>query len=291
MVAFKVLLEVLANLRGLTLKLQMEAGDVFYAYNKVTGIVDYLKGMRSRSERELSRIFMEANKLGKNLHGEEFEIVMPRVNRRQVHHSNVETQSAEDYFRVTIYNEFLSHVIAELKSRFVDNASHGVDLLHLLPSECISSSEGSDHDVGIPEKLATAVAFYENDLPHATLFPTEYRMWVNKWNHQCPVPKKLVDVLGACDGTNFPNIKVLLQLALTLPITSCQSERSFSQLKIIKTPHRSTMSSRRLSGLALMKINRNICETLSTQPRMKELVQLFQVQHPRRMKLPYVLSD
>ena len=33
LVAFNTLLEVLANLRGLTLKLQMQAGDVFYAYN------------------------------------------------------------------------------------------------------------------------------------------------------------------------------------------------------------------------------------------------------------------
>ena len=223
LIAFKILLEVLANLRGLTVKLQMEAGDVFYAYNEVTNVIDNLKGMRGRSEREFTCIFREATKLGKDLHGEEFELLMPRVNRRQVHRSNVETQSAEDYFRITIYNEFLSHVIVQLQSRFVDNASHSVGLLHLLPSECRSNGEGSDH-AGIPEKLATAVAFYENDLPHAVLFPTEYRMWVNKWSQHGPGPKKLVEVLSACDGASFPNIKVLLQLALTLPITSCESE-------------------------------------------------------------------
>ena len=41
-------------------------------------------------------------------------------------------------------------------------------------------------------------------------------------------------VLNACDRTSLPNIYVLLQLALTLPVTSCESERSFSQLKLIK---------------------------------------------------------
>ena len=55
----------------------------------------------------------------------------------------------------------------------------------------------------------------------------------------------------------FPNLHVLLQVALTLPITSCESERSFSQLKLIKTSHRSTMTNNRLSGLALMKIETN----------------------------------
>ena len=114
-----------------------------------TTIVDSLKVMRSRSERGFSRIFIEATKLGKDLHGEDFELSMPRVNRRQMHHSNVQVQSAEEYFRITIYNEFLPHVISELQSRFVDNASHNVGILHLLPSKCCNTSEDAD----IPEKL------------------------------------------------------------------------------------------------------------------------------------------
>ena len=105
------------------------------------------------------------------------------------------------------------------------------------------------------------------------------------------VPAKLVDVLDACDCTRFANIHILLQLALTLPITSCESERSFSQLKLIKTAHRSTMTSKRLSGLALMKINRDICERLHDDSEMKDLVQRFKELHPRRLQLPFVLSD
>ena len=41
-----------------------------------------------------------------------------------------------------------------------------------------------------------------------------------------------------------------------------ESERSFSQLKLLKGYHRSTMSADRLNGLALMKINRTRCEKL-----------------------------
>ena len=36
-----------------TLKVQMQAGDVFYAYNQVTDIVDSLKVMRNRSEKRV----------------------------------------------------------------------------------------------------------------------------------------------------------------------------------------------------------------------------------------------
>ena len=58
-------------------------------------------------------------------------------------------------------------------------------------------------------------------------------MWKQKQSEN-ELPRKLVDVYKACYCLNFPNIHILLQLALTLPITSCESERSFSQLKLVK---------------------------------------------------------
>ena len=157
LVAFKVLLEVLTNLRGLTTKLQMQAADVFYAYKKVAKVVDGLKTMRSSSESEFSPLFQEASKLGKALHGEEFELSLPRINsRRQVHRRNIPVQNAEDYYRITVYNEFLSHVISELESRFAG-------LLHLLPSECHTSTS-------ILVMLSDAVDFYSDDLPMHSFF-------------------------------------------------------------------------------------------------------------------------
>ena len=148
LIAFKVLLEAMVSLRGLKLKLQMEAGDVLYAYREVQEIISYLKTIRSRSEAEFSQIFAEAAKLEKDLHGEDFELRMPRVNRRQVHCSNVDVSRAKDYFCITIYNEFLSHTISELQSRFLDNPGYVVGRLHLLPSECC---QNEDPDMSVLE--------------------------------------------------------------------------------------------------------------------------------------------
>jgi len=39
----------------------------------------------------------------------------------------------------------------------------------------------------------------------------------------------------------FPNIRVLLSIMATLPVTSCECEHSISMLRLIKTPVRSTM--------------------------------------------------
>ena len=64
-------------------------------------------------------------------------------------------------------------------------------------------------------------------------------MWTRKWKQAADsasddIPSKLADSLKACDSAEFPNLKVLLHLALTLPVTLCESERSFSQIKLIE---------------------------------------------------------
>ena len=53
-----------------------------------------------------SAIFKETTKLAKHLHGEDFELKRPRLTARQMHRDNVPASSAEEYFRITLYNEF-----------------------------------------------------------------------------------------------------------------------------------------------------------------------------------------
>ena len=135
----------------------------------------------------------------------------------------------------------MSHVVAQLQECFVNNPAHGTTngLMHLIPKKCVASG-------GVPSKeLAEAVEYYSGDLPHPSVFSIEYEVWTRKW--QCiddskKLPSRLFEVYSDCSRTQFPNIKSLLQIVLTVPVTSCECERSFSQLKILKTPTRSTMS-------------------------------------------------
>ena len=288
LVCFKILLECLTHLRGLTLKLQMQAVDVLYAYSQVDSAVSSLKRMRENATSTFHTIFVEATKLGKDLHGDDFELKQPRTTHRQVHRDNVPASSPEEYFRITLFNEFVSHIVAELEARFASR-SHSSGLLQLMPNKCKSLEESID----LPETLAKAADYYHSDLPHRVMLASEFRSWVGRWKKPgCSIPEKLVDTLRACDSLSYPNIRVLLELALTLPITSCECERSFSQLKLIKTSHRSTTTASRLSGLALMKINREKCSKLSnSSSELKKLVLSFSKMHPRRMKLPFILED
>ena len=67
LICFKILHEIFQNLRSLTIKLQMQAIDVVYAYKDVQSVISTLKGMRERSSSEFKNIFSEAQKLGKDL--------------------------------------------------------------------------------------------------------------------------------------------------------------------------------------------------------------------------------
>ena len=294
LIAFKILVHVLYVVRELTVKLQMQAIDVTYAYKQVTSAVSTLKKMREDSYTQFHQLFMNTTRLGQQLHGDQFELITPRIIAgRQAHQSNPATASPEDYFRKTLFDEFLSHIISQLQDRFVNNPSHSIalGLLRLLLSECIQA----ESDCTLPTELAQAADLYTVDLPHPLMLSTEYSMWVTKWKLQhaakADVPNKLVDALHSCSSLQFPNLHVMLHVALTLPITLCESERSFSQLKLIKTSHRTTMTNNRLSGLALIKINRERSIKLSSEEEMKELVKAFAQLHPRRIKLPFMLAD
>ncbi len=61
----------------------------------------------------------------------------------------------------------------------------------------------------------------------------------------------------------YPNFWTALRIALTLPVTVTQAERSFSKLKLIKSLIRSTMSQEWLTGLDIININHSIGEHIS----------------------------
>jgi hypothetical protein len=161
LLAFKILLCILYTFRELTAKLQMRAIDVTYAYQQVTSVVSTLKKMREDSSNQFHSLFAETIKLGQQLHGDLFELSTPRIVGRQVHRNNPAVSSPEDYFRITLFHEFLSHVISQLEDRFVDNPAHSIalGLLYLLPSECVRVENGGI----LPSELAKAADLYKED--------------------------------------------------------------------------------------------------------------------------------
>ena len=204
----------------------------------------------------------------------------PRTTARQVHCANIPADSLEEYYQRNLMIPFLDHITTELEGRFGPIHQTKVKLLSLIPSLAASYPLASIKEVG---------DLYKADLQSPHLLSTEFSRWKNRFS-STPVanrPDTLEKALQMCDEDNFPNISILLVIACTLPVTTCKTERSNSQLKLLKTYLRSTMTEERLSSLAIIKIHRDTVANLD----IDKLVVDFANKHPRRMALPCVFRD
>ena len=126
--------------------------------------------------------------------------------------------------------------------------------------------------------------FYAVDLPNVSSLKSEIHNWYTKWKTEekdhgsSALPSSLFSALPRISGF-YPNIRGLVTVLCTLPVTSCSAERSFSGLKRIKTDLRSTMGNKRLSSLALLHMHQDI------PVNVEEIIDEFSRHHPRRIQL------
>ena len=247
-VAFNITMRILSSLRSLTVKLQKKSNDVLAAYELVSNVQLDLALLKSNCEEEFHLWFNEMTTLADKLN---ISVSIPRIASRQVHRSNAPADSPESYYRRNIMIPFLDHITMELEERFGPIHQTKVKLLGLIPSVAATYPIASISEVG---------DLYSADLPSPHLLTIEF----SRWKRACtstPVEKRpdtLENALLFCDKDDYPNIFVLLLIACTLPVTTCETERSNSQLKLLKTYLRSSMTEKRLSSLALIKIHRDM---------------------------------
>lgn len=176
---------------------------------------------------------------------------MPRIAKRQQHRQNVPADSSEEYFRRVIWIPFLDDILSQLDQRFLQHRDTAFRLSLLLPR-----SLENVHDA-----IRPLTDIYAEYLPEtASAVEAEFERWKAKWTMRSVEdrPQTALDALRECDSVFFPCISILLRIFVTLPVTTMTAERSFSALKLLKTYLRSTMSSDRLNGLALMFIHPEI---------------------------------
>jgi len=74
-------------------------------------------------------------------------------------------------------------------------------------------------------------------------------------------PLGILKFIVSFGGNNvFPNLKVGLQILLTVSVSVAGCERSFSKMKLIMTYLRSTMTDSRLTNLAILSTERETVE-------------------------------
>ena len=81
--------------------------------------------------------------------------------------------------------------------------------------------------------MADYIALYRNNLPNPDIVDQELPLWKNKWSSTSAQTRSsiLAESVKNSDEKRFPNVFVLLKIGCTLPVTSCECEKSFSAMR------------------------------------------------------------
>ncbi|KAL7596136.1 hypothetical protein Lser_V15G31190 [Lactuca serriola] len=105
---------------------------------------------------------------------------------------------------------------------------------------------------------------------------TELKLFETLETNEFSNPKDVLKFLKELDY--FPNASIAYRILLTIPVTVASAERSFSKLKFVKSYLRSTMTQKRLNGLAMISIENEILESIDYE----ELINQFAIKNARR---------
>ena len=272
-IVFLTVYQYLSHLAGITVKLQKQALDILEAHQQIAEISRVYKLEQQNVDSGFVKIFEHAcritNKVGST-------VEMLRIASRQQHRSNAPAISPCEYFQRNVAIPLLDHIIMFIDQQFSGSSITAVKLLGLVPSILCSSK---------PIDLGVCVNQYSSDLPSPELFEMEIQRWKNRYmpKQYKERPSSAADAIKECDKDMFPNIYILLQIACTVPVTSCEYERSASGLRRLNNFMRASMGKDRLSSLALLHIHYDFCIDLD------KVVDSFAKLHPCRLEFECIL--
>jgi hypothetical protein len=166
---------------------------------------------------------------------------MSRVGR-QVHRDNPNVNSAEQFWRTTMYFAFPDYVNNELERRFPG------DQRQMMLGQYL-----------IPRKFDHLVDWVVNDLPDLATWRPEIARWRMKFHDGLAhISISLQQSLSSAHEDFYPNIKRIFIILLTLLVSSVCCERSLSSLRRLKTWERATMGEESLCGLATLHVHRDM---------------------------------
>ncbi|KAI4802931.1 hypothetical protein KUCAC02_006498 [Chaenocephalus aceratus] len=173
-------------------------------------------------------------------------------------------------FRGQLYYPCLDRMIQELTHRFSDVGEElmsGIQACN--PTTATFLSE---------DALKSLATHYKIQLKSEELLVAKHFFKRRLEKEKVP---DIATVFQIIDSDMFPTLKAALQVALTIPVSSCSCERSFSALRHLHTWLRSTMGQERLNDLAIMSIAKDFLDAITPDDIIDRFAQL----KPRRHSL------
>lgn len=229
--------------------LQKKDMDVFLANDLIGSLLEALNDDRKNEEGSFHEIFEKAESLCQVY---QIALIIPRRPIQNIHRENYPTDDVEAYYRQSIYIPYLDYLIMQVSERFADQRNKCQSLWSLIPKYI--ATQASSVETG------NLLELYQQDIDSLSVTIPEISRWREKWKKEDNVsilPANAIDALHECNADVYPNVRKLLVILSTLPVTTATSERTFSTLRRLKTYLRETMGEERLTGLALLAIHKS----------------------------------
>ena len=248
---FSITKNTLGTLKPIAAKLQKKDPDVFHAYSMIDDTIKAVARVRSNIEEECHEWFEDASRMADKI-GD--TVSVPRITGRQEHRNNAPSVNPESHYRVNVAIPFIDHLLEEMSSRFSEDNRDGAEIFSLVPSAVVMKHDSL-------RNLAEKLQFWQQGLPTPSSLLSELKEWQYFWKQYTPtlqLPGNLIECVKYADEDMYPNLRDLLIIGCTLPVSSAEAERSYSGLRRIKSYLRNRMSAKRLSGMQECKNARNI---------------------------------
>jgi hypothetical protein len=206
---------------------------------------------QKRTEEYFDMYWKSAEEKAESIGVEYTEPRSRKVSRRIDDHWSTEASTTgQSRLRASLHFEVIDLLLSALRTRF------GPEVMPLLNSTDCLVLPTTDK----MSKVETLCSFYPTDIDNRSL-KVEYRLFCHAMDS---VPDSEVDknciqsmyqyMVNTGMLALYPNLGLAYKLILTLPVSSCSCERSFSALKFVKNSLRSTMSQDRLSDLMILAV-------------------------------------
>ncbi|XP_065667641.1 52 kDa repressor of the inhibitor of the protein kinase-like [Hydra vulgaris] len=189
----------------------------------------------------------------------EIFVLKPRTYSIQKNRFNVPSESVSEYFKRAVTIPLIDHVSTSISTRFKSETVAAYKGLSIIPFNIISLLKRPKTQLCWRKQFEIFCDFYIDDFPNISALNGELVLWEKYWeSFSGTIPDNISLTLKSISFPGFENIKIALRILGTLPVTSCECERSFSVMRRLKDYMRTTMSEDRLNGLALMYIHQEI---------------------------------
>ena len=199
--------------------------DLLKANEEIVLLKSALRDMQTDIDNRHHTLYEEAVTLARRV---SVQPSMPKIIQRQVHRKNAPAPTPEDYYRISLATDFLNHALMQLKNRFENAVFVCYRGFSVIPS-ILSATDPIWKD-----NVREFCNYYRQDIPNNAGLPAELLLWVRMWKGKTDrredIPDSIDATLEQIDKGAYVNIYTILQILISIPISSASCERSISTL-------------------------------------------------------------